>query len=76
MDERDGGRSDYPFFLCGRSHADPRGIGYGAAKGAVAMLGKSLALETAKHNIRVNVVAPGYVDTPMLTNLPDGLPNT
>jgi len=50
----------------------PGAIGYSAAKGAVNMLTRSLAVEAAKHNIRVNAVAPGYIDTPMLGGLPEG----
>lgn len=40
---------------------------YGATKGAVVAFTKSLALEAAPHNVRVNCVCPGDVDTPMLT---------
>ena len=36
------------------------------------MMGRTLAQEVAKHNIRVNVVAPGYIETPMLDGLPEG----
>ncbi len=36
------------------------------------MLAKTLAQEVAKYNIRVNVIAPGYVRTSMLEGLPDG----
>jgi NAD(P)-dependent dehydrogenase (short-subunit alcohol dehydrogenase family) len=50
----------------------PGALHYSASKGGVNMLGKTLALEAAKHNIRVNVVAPGYIETPMLTGLPEG----
>ena len=50
----------------------PGAMPYSAAKGAVNMMGKTLALEVAKHNIRVNVIAPGYVETPMLEGLPEG----
>jgi NAD(P)-dependent dehydrogenase (short-subunit alcohol dehydrogenase family) len=38
---------------------------YGAAKGGVFALTKSLSLELAPHNITVNAVAPGYVRTAM-----------
>ncbi|MFC2035762.1 SDR family NAD(P)-dependent oxidoreductase [Chloroflexota bacterium] len=39
---------------------------YLSSKGAVATLTKALALELAPHNIRVNCISPGLVDTPML----------
>ncbi len=50
----------------------PGAVAYSAAKGGVNMLARTLAAEAAKHNIRVNVVAPGYVQTPMLAGLPQG----
>jgi NAD(P)-dependent dehydrogenase (short-subunit alcohol dehydrogenase family) len=38
---------------------------YAAAKAAVIGLSKSLAAHYAKNNIRINVIAPGLVETPM-----------
>jgi NAD(P)-dependent dehydrogenase (short-subunit alcohol dehydrogenase family) len=37
---------------------------YGASKAAVVMLTKALALELAPRGVRVNAIAPGWVDTP------------
>jgi NAD(P)-dependent dehydrogenase (short-subunit alcohol dehydrogenase family) len=39
---------------------------YTATKGAVAAVSRALAVELASRGIRVNVVVPGYVQTPML----------
>jgi 3-oxoacyl-[acyl-carrier protein] reductase len=50
----------------------PGAVHYSAAKGGINMLGKSLAKEVAKYNIRVNIIAPGYIHTPMLNGLPQG----
>lgn len=38
---------------------------YNASKGGVLMLSKALAVELAKHNIRVNTISPGFVDSQM-----------
>lgn len=50
----------------------PGALHYSVSKGGINMLGKTLASEVAKHNIRVNVIAPGYIKTPMLKGLPEG----
>ena len=44
---------------------NPGAAAYCASKGGVLMLGKTLALDWAPRGIRVNVVGPGVVDTPM-----------
>jgi 2-deoxy-D-gluconate 3-dehydrogenase len=36
---------------------------YSAAKGAIIQLTKSMAIELAPHNIQVNVIAPGWIET-------------
>ena len=43
----------------------PQQAAYTAAKGAVAALTRSLAIDWAEHGIRANAVAPGFTLTPM-----------
>ena len=45
--------------------ASARAAAYCASKGAVLLLGRSLAMEWAEFRVRVNVVAPGVTNTPM-----------
>ncbi|MEY8711343.1 SDR family oxidoreductase [Mangrovibacter phragmitis] len=42
---------------------------YSASKGAIAQLSKVLALEAAEYGIRVNAVAPGVVETNILSGI-------
>jgi len=46
----------------------PELVGYGASKGAIISLTKSLALEWATSNINVNVIAPGFCETSYAEN--------
>jgi 2-deoxy-D-gluconate 3-dehydrogenase len=43
--------------------------GYAASKGAIAQLTKALANEWAPHNVQVNAIAPGYIETDNTTAL-------
>jgi NAD(P)-dependent dehydrogenase (short-subunit alcohol dehydrogenase family) len=42
----------------------PSHAAYGAAKAGLINLVRSMAVELAKHNVRVNAVAPGAIRTP------------
>lgn len=44
-------------------------LAYGSAKAGVKLMSEVMALELAPQNVRVNCVAPGPVDTPMVTRL-------
>ncbi len=44
----------------------PRAASYCAAKGGAVNLTRAMAIDHGKHNIRVNCVCPGDIDTPML----------
>ena len=44
----------------------PGRLPYSVAKAAIGALTRTLAVEWAPHGIRVNAVAPGYVNTPMI----------
>ncbi len=47
----------------------PSQTNYSASKGAMISFSKSLAKEVASYNVRVNVVAPGFIHTDMTKNL-------
>ena len=44
-------------------------VAYAAAKGGVAQVAKSLSNELAPHNVRVNAIAPGYIETELTSTL-------
>ena len=51
----------------------PRAAAYCAAKGGVVNLTRAMAIDHGPHNIRVNCVCPGDVDTPLLRDEADQL---
>jgi NAD(P)-dependent dehydrogenase (short-subunit alcohol dehydrogenase family) len=42
---------------------------YGASKGAIVNLTRIMAVELARHSIRVNAIAPGPIDTPLVAQV-------
>lgn len=51
------------------SVVEPGQAVYAATKAGVALLAKVQASELAEKNVRVNALAPGYVDTPLVTRI-------
>jgi len=47
---------------------------YNASKAGVIMLTKSLAVEWAEHNVRVNCISPGYIGTEMTLSATQWIP--
>ncbi|MDB5794807.1 MAG: short-chain dehydrogenase [Noviherbaspirillum sp.] len=52
--------------FAGKSH-----FAYSVSKGAIATFTRSLAIDYVDHNIRVNTVVPGFIQTGMTQNWPD-----
>lgn len=49
----------------------PRRLPYTVSKAGVSALVRTLAVEWARENVRINAVAPGYIETPLLRNVID-----
>ena len=48
---------------------NPGQANYAASKSAMISMYKSIALEVAQRNIRVNIISPGFIQTPMTDKL-------
>lgn len=55
---------------------NPGQTNYSAAKAGVIGFSKSLAREISGRGVRVNVIAPGYIDTDMTKSLSEGMKQT
>ena len=53
----------------------PERAAYSSSKGAIATLTRSMAFDLAEKNIRVNCVAPGAIDTPLIRGSINDSPN-
>ena len=52
-------------WFVGKAHS----FGYGLTKGALGQMTRSLAVDLAKYNIRVNAVCPGTIHTPLVDRI-------
>lgn len=62
----EGGGSIVAFSSVAQTFAWPGRLPYAVAKSGISAFVRTLAVEWAKRGIRVNAVAPGYVDTPLV----------
>jgi 3-oxoacyl-[acyl-carrier protein] reductase len=54
-------------------HGNPGQTNYAASKAGIIGFTKALARELATRNVRVNVIAPGYIETALTEVLPEGV---
>lgn len=54
----------------------PAMVPYSSVKSAVVTLARALRVEARRYGVRVTVVCPAFVATPLLTNINPGLPKT
>lgn len=69
MIERGGGSIVTVSSSTGAHDASPGNVAYVSSKGGVAMLTKAMAVDHAKDGVRVNAIAPGPTETPMLASV-------
>ena len=69
MIERGGGSIVTVSSSTGAHDASPGNVGYVSSKGGVAMLTKAMAVDHAREGVRVNAIAPGPTETPMLASV-------
>lgn len=65
----DGGGSIVNIASSAAHKAIPRVAAYSASKAGVVALTKTLAVEWARHNVRVNAISPHYLNTPLTSTL-------
>lgn len=66
--QEEGGGAIVTFSSVAQHFGWPGRLPYAVAKSGISALTRTLAVEWAPLGIRVNAIAPGYVDTPMISN--------
>jgi NAD(P)-dependent dehydrogenase (short-subunit alcohol dehydrogenase family) len=56
-------------------HGTEGGSAYNASKGGVVLLTKNVAIDYGRLGIRCNVICPGFIETPMLNQVMDSMPD-
>jgi NAD(P)-dependent dehydrogenase (short-subunit alcohol dehydrogenase family) len=65
-----GGGGSLAFTSSGSAYqGQPRGQHYGASKAAIISMGHAIAVEHARHGLRVNSIVPGWIETDMTAPL-------